>query len=75
MKQMKGQEKHMNKKEKSYIEDEIRNESRFYALLVAILGIVLGFIFKAMGEIDMTGPIVLVLFGLLGYIGTFGEDE
>ena len=71
MKHMKGQEKHMMKKGRLYI----KNESRFYALLLIILGIVSGFIFKAIGEIDMTGPIFIVLFSLLGYIGTFGEDE
>lgn len=71
MKHMKGQGKHMMKKGRLYI----KNESRFYALLAIILGIVSGFIFKAIGEIDMTGPIFIVLLGLLGYIGTFGEDE
>lgn len=71
MKYMKGQGKHMMKKGRLYI----KNESRFYALLAIILGIVSGFIFKAIGEIDMTGPIFIVLLGLLGYIGTFGEDE
>ena len=63
--------KHLKERRKLYI----NNESRFYALLVVILGIVSGFIFKAIGEIDMTGPIFVVLLGLLGYIGTFGEDE
>lgn len=71
MKHMKGQGKHMIKKGRLYI----KNESKFYALLAIILGIVSGFIFKAIGEIDMTGPIFIVLLGLLGYIGTFGEDE
>ena len=66
----KGQGKHMKKRRL-----RISNESRFYALLVVILGIVSGFIFKTMGEIDMTGPIFVVLLGLLGYIGTFGEDK
>ena len=66
----KGQGKHMKK-----IRLHISNDSRFYALLVVILGIVSGFIFKTMGEIDMTGPIFVVLLGLLGYIGTFGEDK
>ena len=70
MRIMKGQGKHMKKRGL-----HISNESRFYALLVVILGIVSGFIFKAMGEIDMTGPIFVVLLGLLGYIGTFGEDK
>ena len=63
--------KHLKERRKLYI----KNESRFYALLLVILGIVSGFIFKAMGEIDMTGPIFVVLLGLLGYIGTFGEDK
>lgn len=71
MKHMKGQGKHMMKKGRLHI----KNESRFYALLAIILGIVSGFIFKTIGEIDMTGPIFIVLLGLLGYIGTFGEDE
>ena len=62
-------------KKKKKIGLHISNESRFYALLVVILGIVSGFIFKTMGEIDMTGPIFVVLLGLLGYIGTFGEDK
>lgn len=63
--------KYLKERRKLYI----KNESRFYALLVVILGIVSGFIFKAIGEIDMTGPIFIVLLGLLGYIGTFGEDK
>ena len=63
--------KYLKERRKLYI----KNESRFYALLVIILGIVSGFIFKAIGEIDMTGPIFIVLLGLLGYIGTFGEDK
>ena len=63
--------KYLKERRKLYI----KNESRFYALLLVILGIVSGFIFKAMGEIDMTGPIFVVLLGLLGYIGTFGEDK
>ncbi len=71
MKHMKGQGKHIMKKGRLYI----KNKSRFYAFLLIILGIVSGFIFKTIGEIDMTGPIFIVLFGLLGYIGTFGEDE
>jgi len=71
MKHMKGQGKHMKKKGRLYI----KNESRFYALLLIVLGIVSGFIFKAIGEIDMTGPVFIVLFGLLGYIGTYGEDK
>ena len=63
--------KHLKERRKLYI----KNESRFYALLLVILGIVSGFIFKAIGEIDMTGPISIVLFGVLGYISTFGEDK
>ena len=63
--------KYLKERRKLYI----KNESRFYALLVVILGIVSGFIFKAIGEIDMTGPIFTVLLGLLSYIGTFGEDK
>lgn len=63
--------KYLKERRKLYI----KNESRFYALLLVILGIVSGFIFKAIGEIDMTGPICTVLLGLLGYIGTFGEDK
>ena len=66
----KGQGKHMKKRGL-----HISNESRFYALLAVILGIVSVFIFKAIGEIDMTGPIFVILFGVLGYVGTFGEDE
>ena len=66
----KGQGKHMKKRGL-----HISNESRFYALLAVILGIISGFIFKAIGEIDMTGPIFMILFGTLGYISTFGEDE
>ena len=66
----KGQGKHMKKRGL-----HISNESRFYALLAVILGIVSGSIFKTMGEIDMTGPIFVILFGVLGYVGTFGEDE
>ena len=63
--------KYLKERRKLYI----KNESRFYALLLVILGIVSGFIFKAIGEIDMTGPIFIILLGLLGYIGTFGEDK
>lgn len=63
--------KYLKERRKLYI----KNESRFYALLLVILGIISGFIFKAIGEIDMTGPICIVLLGLLGYIGTFGEDK
>ena len=63
--------KHLKERRKLYI----KNESRFYALLAVILGIISGFIFKAIGEIDMTGPIFVVLLGLLGCIGTFGEDK
>ncbi len=63
--------KHLKERRKLYI----KNESRFYALLAVVLGIISGFIFKAIGEIDMTGPIFIILFGVLGYIGTFGEDE
>ena len=66
----KGQGKHMKKRGL-----HISNESRFYALLAVVLGIISGFIFKAIGEIDMTGPIFIILFGVLGYIGTFGEDK
>ena len=69
MRIMKG--KYLKERRKLYI----KNESRFYALLVVILGIVSGFIFKAIGEIDMTGPIFTVLLGLLSYISTFGEDK
>lgn len=71
MRHTKGQGKRMMKKGRLCI----KNESRFYAFLLIILGIVSGFIFKATGEIDMTGPVFMVLFGLIGYIGTFGEDE
>lgn len=49
--------------------------SRFWALMMVILGIVSGFIFKRIGEVDMTGPIFMVLFGLYAYICTFGEDK
>ena len=51
MKHMKGQGKHMKKKGRLYI----KNESRFYAFLLIILGIVSGFIFKTIGENKILG--------------------
>lgn len=48
---------------------------RFYALMVVVLGIISIFIFKAIGETDITGSVFLILLGTLGYIGTFGEDN
>lgn len=49
--------------------------SRFYALMATILGFVSLFIFDAIGETDITGSIFIIFLGMLGYIGSFGEDE
>ena len=49
--------------------------NRFYALMTLLLGIGSIFMFKALNEIDMTGPIFIILMGTLCYIGTFGEDK
>lgn len=48
---------------------------RFYALMSILLGILSMFIFKEIGETDVTGPIFIIFLGTLGYIGTFGEDD
>lgn len=49
--------------------------SRFYALMTILLGILSIFIFKGIGELDITGPILMILIGSLAYIGSFGEDK
>lgn len=49
--------------------------SRFYALMTIILGFMSLFIFDAIGETDITGPIFVMFLGILGYVGSFGEDE
>ena len=66
MKHTKG--KHLKKR------GRIRLTSRFYALMVTILGFISIFIFDAIGETDITGPIFVMFLGLLGYAGSFGED-
>lgn len=66
MKNMKG--KHFKKR-------RIVLTSRFWALMTTLLGIGSLFIFKAMGEIDITGSIFIILLGSLSYIGSFGEDK
>lgn len=71
MKNFKRQGKHMKRKGRLHIS----NASRFYALMCILLGIGSIFIFRAIGEIDMTGSIFVILLGILGYIGSFGEDK
>lgn len=66
------QERNTGKKSKKR---RITLTSRFYALMCIVLGILSIFIFKAIGEIDMTGPVFVIFLGTLGYIGTFGEDN
>ena len=66
------QERNTGKKSKKR---RITLTSRFYALMCIVLGILSIFIFKAIGEIDMTGPVFAIFLGTLGYIGSFGEDE
>lgn len=68
IKQERNKRKHLRKK-------RIVLTDRFYALMATLLGIVSIFIFKAIEEIDMTGPIFIIFLGTLGYIGTFGEDD
>lgn len=48
---------------------------RFYALMIVLTSIISIFIFKKLGEQDMTGPVFGILFGLYAYICTFGEDK
>jgi len=67
MKKLKVKGKHMKRR-------RIRLTDRFYALMLILLGIGSLFIFKAMNEYDVTGPVFIILLGLLGYIGTYGED-
>ena len=67
MKHTKG--KHLKKR------GRIRLTSRFYALMVTILGFISIFIFDAIGETDITGPIFVMFLGILAYAGSFGEDE
>lgn len=66
------QERNTGKKSKKR---KITLTSRFYALMCIVLGILSIFIFKVIGEIDMTGPVFVILMGTLAYIGSFGEDE
>lgn len=68
IKQERNKRKHLRKK-------RIVLTDRFYALMATLLGIVSIFIFKVIGETDMTGPIFVIFLGTLGYIGTFGEDD
>lgn len=65
MKKIRG--KHM--KRKKYVLTE-----RFWALMITLLGVFSIFLFKQLNETDVTGPIFIILIGLLGYIGSFGED-
>lgn len=68
MKNLKVKGKHMKRR-------RIKLTDRFYALMLIILGIMSVFIFRLLNETDMTGPLFVILFGLMGYIGTYGEDE
>lgn len=62
-------------KGKHFKKRKITLTDRFYALMIMIIGIVSIFIFKSVGETDMTGSVFAILFGLLTYIGTYGEDK
>ena len=53
----------------------IKLTDRFYALMTILLGIGCIFIWKVLQEIDMTGPIFVIIMGTLCYISTFGEDK
>lgn len=63
--------KHMKEKGHLYI----KNKSRFYSLLLILIGIMSIFVFKKIEETDMTGPIVIISFSAMAYISTFGEDK
>ena len=67
MKNLKVRGKHMKRR-------RIKLTDRFYALMLILLGIGSLLIFKAMNEYDVTGPVFVILLGLLAYIGTYGED-
>lgn len=64
-----------NTKGKHFKRRKIVLTDRFYALMLILLGIVSIFIFKGIGEIDMTGPVFIIIMGIFGYAGTFGEDK
>lgn len=66
---MKG--KHMKKKGRLHI----KNESRFYALMAIILGLITIPLFAWINDGDITGSMFMILLGTLGYAGTFGEDK
>lgn len=68
IKQERNKGKHLRKR-------KIVLTDRFYALMSILLGILSMFIFKEIGETDVTGPIFIIFLGTLGYIGTFGEDN
>ena len=53
----------------------IKLTNRFYALMTILLGIGSLFMFKALNEIDITGPIFVIIMGILCYASTFGEDK
>ena len=64
-----------NTKGKHFKRRRIVLTSRFWALMTTLLGIGSLFIFKAIGEIDITGSIFVILLGSLSYIGSFEEDK
>lgn len=53
----------------------IKLTERFFALMTILLGIGSIFMFRLLNEIDITGPIFVIILGVLAYVGTFGEDE
>lgn len=64
-----------NTKGKHLKRRKIKLTDRFWALMIMLTGIISVFIFKSIGEVDMTGPVFAILFGLYAYICTYGEDK
>jgi len=54
---------------------KLRPTDRFYALMITIFGIIITPLVSYINDGDITGPIVAIFLGLMGYIGTFGEDD
>lgn len=67
MKKTKG--KHFKERRK------LRPTDRFYALMMTIFGIVILPLISYINDGDITAPIFIILLGIIGYIGTFGEDK
>lgn len=53
----------------------IKNESRFYSVLIILLSLVMIPIFKIFNQGDITGSILLLILGLMGYIGTYLKED